>query len=258
MPEGNVTYHGSAFGDIAEEWHKLPTWGKFAVGGLFVAVAGIGYYEYSKNKSSGVTPLGSNAGSPADLSGAGANQYPTAPGGNTGNVPVLPGGICPIFDSSGNLVAFGPCTDATGGTNNGGTPPGGTKPPQPTGTCPPGMHKGKVSGLCKCNEPNMINLGTHCVPKPGTTTQKKSTTQHSGGPAIETMPPQPVGTRQFQRYFTNENGHMETVRHGTAEYATGKSIDRTMPPQPIRGIYPVRPIINNHRRIMPPQLKSKV
>ncbi len=190
--------------------------------------------------------------SPADLSGAGANQFPTVPGGNTGTVPVLPGGICPIYDPNGNTVAFGPCTGATGGTNN---PPGGTMPPQPVGTCPPGMHKGKTSGLCKCNEPNMINMGTHCVPKPGTTTTKKSTTGKSGGLPTGTMPPQPVGKQfQFQRYSTDENGHMVTVRHGVEVTA----LERTMPPQPIRGIYPVRPIINNHRRIMPPQLKGKV
>ncbi len=251
MPEGNVTYHGSAFGDIAEEWHKLPTWGKFAVGGLFVAVAGIGLYEYNKNKSSGVTPSGSSAGSPADLSGAGANQFPTVPGGNTGTVPVLPGGVCPVFDSSGNLVAFGPCTGATGGTNN---PPGGTTPPQPVGTCPPGMHKGKVSGLCKCNEPNMINLGTHCVPKPGTTTQKSTSTKHSGGLPTGTMPPQPVGKPfQFQRYSTDENGHMQTVRHGVEVSAQARSLER-MPPQPI-GIYPIRPIIHNNPLIKGPPIK---
>src|SRR6266568_2087311 len=191
MPEGNVTYHGSAFGDIAEEWHKLPTWGKFAVGGLFVAVAGIGLYEYNKNKSSGVTPSGSSAGSPADLSGAGANQFPTVPGGNTGTVPVLPGGVCPVFDSSGNLVAFGPCTGATGGTNN---PPGGTMPPQPVG-------------------------------KPF----------------------------QFQRYSTDENGHMQTVRHGVEVSAQARSLER-MPPQPI-GIYPIRPIIHNNPLIKGPPIK---
>src|SRR5437773_7336697 len=183
----NVTYHGSAFGDIAEEWHKLPTLGKFAVGGLFVAVAGIGLYEYSRSRST--SPVGASSPS-TDLAGAGANQFPTVPGGNTGTVPVLPGGVCPVSDSSGNLVAFGPCTGATGGTN---------KPPQQVG-CPPGMHKGLNSGQCKCNLPNMVNKGDHCEPKSGTKPPQK---KHSGGPPIGDIP-EPIGEgRQFQRYHIN-------------------------------------------------------
>jgi len=220
----NVTYHGSAFGDVAEEWHKLPTWGKFAVGGLFIAVASIGYYEFSKSKSSGVTPQGGNAGSLGDLSGAGANQFPTVPGGNTGTVPILPGGICPVFDSSGNLVAFGPCTGATGGTN---------KPPSTK--CPAGMHKGATSGQCKCDLPNMVNKGDHCEPK---TSSKK----HSGGLPIGDVSAPVGGGSQFQRYHVNERGHMQAVRH-----STGVSI--------LQQFDDTSPVIKNHPRIMTPQLR---
>ncbi len=237
--------HGSWLGDAASEWRKLPTGGKIAVGLVGLAVIGVGYYEFTKGKSSGISPSGTNAPSGADLSGAGAGQYPTVPGGNTGTVPILPGGVCPIFDSSGNLVAFGPCTGSTSGTNQ---PPGPT--PSPSGDCPTGMHKGKISGLCKCNEKNMINLGDHCIPigSNKTNTASSNTAQQSSD--VSTQRPSlamaSVGgtqfvpsTRQGQRYITNDNGHMQTaVYHGKPGQGNQISVRKppigTMPPNRVR------------------------
>jgi len=196
MPE-NVTYHGSAFGDVAEEWHKLPTWGKFAVGGLFIAVAGIGYYEFSKSKSSGVTPQGSSAGSAADLAGAGANQFPTVPGGNTGTVPVLPGGVCPVFDSSGNLVAFGPCTAPTSTSK---PPPVVKKHPKSN---PPPVHK----------HHHVNNL-----PSTRVASSSHAPTSHASKPKPKPKILSPIaGLTQEQAIGFAGGTHPQTGRTGTGE-----------------------------------------
>lgn len=124
---------GSWVGDTVEEYKKLPTAGKIAAIGGLLLVAGIGYYEYSKGKSSKSGVSGSASPS-TDLSGAGANQYPLVPGGNTGQVPVLPGGLQPIFDGLGNLIGFQPIPPSTTpAPTPGPTPaPGPPKPPKPT------------------------------------------------------------------------------------------------------------------------------
>jgi nucleoid-associated protein YgaU len=77
----------------AEQFKQLPTGGKIAIVGVFVLVAGIGYYEYTKGKSSGI----------------GASSPTTTLGGSTGvgsQLPTLPFGTTALTDANGNPVAF--------------------------------------------------------------------------------------------------------------------------------------------------------
>lgn len=128
MAEEASVHPGSWLGDATEEFKKLPPAGKIAVVAGFILVAGIGYYEYNKSKSTS-SGVSGQASPSTDLSGAGANQYPTVPGGNTGQVPVLPGGLQPLYDPQGNLIGFEPTgtsgTTTTGTTGTGTTTTGG-------------------------------------------------------------------------------------------------------------------------------------
>ena len=112
---------GSWLGDAAEEWKKLPTWGKWTVGIIVLAVIVIALYEMRKNQqasqgaattqAAGDTGLGTSAGGglggTAGSNGA-ASAYPQTSSGATGTVPILPQGVAPVFDANGNLIAFGP------------------------------------------------------------------------------------------------------------------------------------------------------
>lgn len=108
--------------DASTEFKKLPTGGKIAVVGIFVLVAGIGLYQYYKSRNTGTNALGSAANASPSTDLAGASGYPTVPGPTGNQVPVLPGGLSPIFDSLGNLVGWQP------------TPSGSTPTPTPTPT----------------------------------------------------------------------------------------------------------------------------
>lgn len=59
---------GSWVGDTVEEFKQLPIWGKIAVGGVAVLVAGIGIYEYRKKQQTGTSPA-PGSGSASMLSG---------------------------------------------------------------------------------------------------------------------------------------------------------------------------------------------
>jgi hypothetical protein len=51
---------GSWLGDSVEEFKKLPTWGKVAVGAAVLGVAAYGIHTYSKNKASSATSATAN------------------------------------------------------------------------------------------------------------------------------------------------------------------------------------------------------
>ncbi len=117
MPEGekNVTYHGSWVGDVSEEWKKLPLWGKGAAITVAVVVA---YVVYRSRGRTAQQASSSTAGSPT----AGTQS----PFPMVGNLPVLPPGTNPIFDSSGNPIAY-----------QGSPPTGPTSPTTPTAPTAP-------------------------------------------------------------------------------------------------------------------------
>lgn len=106
--------------DASEEFKKLPNGGKIAVVGIFVLVAGIGLYSYYKSRTSGTNALGSAANASPSTDLTGASGFPTVPGPTGNQVPVLPSGLVPIFDSLGNLVGWQPA------------PTGSTPTPTPT------------------------------------------------------------------------------------------------------------------------------
>lgn len=114
----NVTYHGSWVGDTAEEFKKLPTWGKVAAGLLFVVVAYLGYRQYRAGKS-GV----SGAATPStDLTGTGAGG-----GATLGGVPIIPSGYGSVYNpTTGVLEGYQPITPSQPTGNpplQGGNPP---------------------------------------------------------------------------------------------------------------------------------------
>ncbi len=94
MPEGekNVTYHGSWVGDVSEEWKKLPMWGKVAAITVAVVVA----YVVYRSRGRTAQQAASSTAMPGTQS-----PFPMV-----GNLPVLPPGTNPIFDSSGNPIAY--------------------------------------------------------------------------------------------------------------------------------------------------------
>lgn len=106
---------GSWVGDTAEEFKKLPPAGKIAVIGAFIAAAGIGFYEYRKNKSSGATLAAGTTAAGTDPNAGGGLQspFPSIPGANGSSVPVLPSGLQAIFDGQGNLIGWQPAPTPT-------------------------------------------------------------------------------------------------------------------------------------------------
>lgn len=124
MPE--AVHPGSFVGDSIEEFKKLPTWGKFAA----VAVVGIVIYLAirARNAASATNSTG--------LTGSTTTSGTQSPFPMVGNVPLLPPGVNPIYDSSGNLVGY-QSSNNTGTTTNSNTgtvtPPSGTnQQPNPT------------------------------------------------------------------------------------------------------------------------------
>lgn len=110
---------GSWIGDTINEFKQLPTWGKFAVGGIAVAVAGLGWYEYRKKSAAAGNTGAATAG--AALTGGGNLPGTDIPQN------VIGGPGAPIIGPQGPAGAPGP----TGPPGPAGTP-GPTGAPTPT------------------------------------------------------------------------------------------------------------------------------
>src|SRR6266704_4412232 len=112
------------FSDFVTEYKKAPPVGKIAIVGIGVAVAGIGFYEYRKSKtsSSGLSTTAGTASPSTDLSGTNNSQgaVTSLPNSNGGQTPIV-SGLSPLFDALGNLIGWT------------GTPPATNNPP-PSGT----------------------------------------------------------------------------------------------------------------------------
>lgn len=140
-------------GFLGKTTANLPNW---AWGLVIVVGAGIGFIFVKKNASSAtatgaatnastavatpITDMGGQPGvnnAPIDMSGGGQqNPVLTVPGGSGGQVPILPPGYTPIYDSQGNLVGWEP-PGTTPPTQKPPVPPPplpGPKPPQPPPT----------------------------------------------------------------------------------------------------------------------------
>lgn len=140
--ERNV-HPGSWLGDAAEEFKKMPPWGKALAIGAVILVAYLGYRAFAANKSStisGTSQTGSTLSSGDVASGqdtGSGTQSPFAlvPAGPTaGSVPVVPQGLQPVFDGVGNLIGWTPGTTTPASTAASPTPSSTTTT---TGTTPP-------------------------------------------------------------------------------------------------------------------------
>lgn len=110
--------------DLFSEFSNAPPKEKFLIVGVVVAVGGIAYYTYRKQKASGVSPLASTVNNPSTQ-----QQGLQSVGVNGSNVPLLPSGFNPIFGPNGTLVGYqqSPTTPPT--TSNPVTTPPPTTPP---------------------------------------------------------------------------------------------------------------------------------
>ena len=155
MPEDAGIHPGSWLGDAAEEFKKLPTWGKFAIGGvgILVVVLAIRARQSAALSTSGNLPATSSA--PGSSS-----PFPMV-----GNVPLLPSGTNPIYDPSGNLVGYQSGSQAPGGPTappiiggqnqppsnpplQGGNPPSQGPAPSPwTALIPKGQYNGPQGSI---------------------------------------------------------------------------------------------------------------
>ena len=100
-------------GDLIKEFKSAKPPEKVVIVLGIAAVGGIAIYLYRKSFAGG-------AATPATSTAAQGGQQAGFPSTSTG-IPVLPGGVNPVFDPNGNLIAFQP------------SPP----PPAPPPTPPP-------------------------------------------------------------------------------------------------------------------------
>lgn len=126
---------GDMGGFLGKTSAGIPNWGW----GIVIAGGVIVGYFFTKSKAvtnqttSTAVPVTDTSGQP------GVNNAPldqgnpvlTVPGGASGNVPILPPGYTPIYDSNGNLVAFEPP-----GSPPIGTVPTSGSPGSPSGATP--------------------------------------------------------------------------------------------------------------------------
>ena len=149
---------GSFVGDSVEEFKKLPTWGKIALGLVVVAVGGIAIYEHNLAASSSTTPASTGAIGSTSGGGSlfGSSSLPSTPTDTTGvqspfslvpnssgngSSPLIPFGDTPLFDALGNLIGWQqPNPNPTVSTMPPATPPV-VQPPANNPTKPPAIPK---------------------------------------------------------------------------------------------------------------------
>lgn len=85
----------------------------FIVGGGLAALA-IALYIRSQSSASGAgSPAQGATGASLTGGGTSGGGIQTVPGAGTGQVPILPPGLQPIFDNAGNLLGYQPITQST-------------------------------------------------------------------------------------------------------------------------------------------------
>jgi hypothetical protein len=192
MPE-NI-HPGSFVGDSVEEFKKLPTWGKvLAAAGLGLA-AYLGYRAYQSNAASAQSAAAGTAGISSTTAGT-QSPFPMV-----GNLPLLPNNVNPVYDSSGNPIAY----------QQGPTPPPPTPAPNPPPVSggPPGPDAGFV------NRNPLIPSGQYKGPsysnlKPGTSYTYNGTKY--------TLNAGPGG----KLYGTNPQGHQVLLYGPSSLYKSG-------------------------------------
>lgn len=164
---------GSWLGDSVEEFKKLPTWGKIALGvGLAVVIFLFirARQQASANAAvAGASTAGAGTGTMSDMSAGTSSSGSNSPFPMVNGLPVLPTGTNPIYDPNGNLIGYQNQPTPTP-TNNPPTQGGGNPPtnPIPQGTNGPLIPFGSYNG------PSYSNL------KWGTTYNYNGTTYQLG------------------------------------------------------------------------------
>lgn len=183
MAEGTEIHPGSFVGDSVEEWKKLPTWGKIAVG---VALAVVAYLAWRAHNQTAQQAASSTAASP-DTSGTTAGTQSPFPMVN--GLPLLPSNVNPVYDNAGNPVAFQQAplqtpTNPTSPTQTGAPPaPSQPKPgPLPQQPNKPAL---PVSPVVKANRPVSSFAGSHG----NTMNGSGSTTPHITSEVPQNKPP---------------------------------------------------------------------
>lgn len=109
--------------DLMKNIAGIPTWGW----GLIILIGGVGAYFITQHNAQAPTnaanvpatsttpayPTGTSVDSNGNVVDANGNilsglpsPYPTIP---QGQLPILPPGMCPNYDASGNVISFSPC-----------------------------------------------------------------------------------------------------------------------------------------------------
>ncbi len=96
----------SWLGDGVEEFKRLPTWGKYAIGGIALLVVYFGIRAY-QNKGSTSTNISTNGSlQPTSNTGGSQSPFPMVSTSGGSSVPLLPSNTNPLYDPSGGLIGY--------------------------------------------------------------------------------------------------------------------------------------------------------
>ncbi len=95
----------SWLGDGVEEFKKLPTWGKFAIGGIAILVVYLGIRAYQSRGNASTSSIASGSLQPTSNPAGSQQPFPSIASGNT-SVPLLPSSVNPVYDQQGGLVGY--------------------------------------------------------------------------------------------------------------------------------------------------------
>lgn len=181
MAQGDITPPKESSGGIFDEWKKASPKEKLFIGGAIAAVLLIMLYMYNKSKGrSGGVPAG-GAGT-----GGGGGGIQTVPTSSGGQVPILPTGLCPVYNPiTGSLESYAPCGAKTGGTgspNPPTSPPSGKPlpPTKPGTTGKPALPLSPVVRPRPLRQPTTV--ATVASGRGGTTSAPTRTTPVRSGP----------------------------------------------------------------------------
>lgn len=217
MPEDHAA--GSWLGDLTNEWKQAKPGERIIIVGAVVGVGALAWYFYTQNKGAASTTVNApgQQGQGAPAGGGQQAGFPTIP---SGQIPVLPAGINPIYDANGSVVGYGPgaqtppstsATTPTPADTGTGTPPSLTPSPSfgispvptsfgmgsvgngPTTTMTTHKPKAKGNKVVKTYAQMRIN-----PPKPPTPTRTPTGVPIGGGATgygqAQTVPSQSIAT----------------------------------------------------------------
>ncbi len=209
--------------DGIEEFKKLPTGGKVAVAGVFLLVAGVGFYEYRKSQStsSGLSTTASTASPSTDTQAAQQSQLPFLPYGSTA-----------LTDASGTPFAFvNPAPTSTPASTSTGTTTPNPRTPL-LSSLPSNFPKWVLGSTANVNGQlfTLVPGGTpsnpvlYGVPGRVSTQTALNTPIQPGGKQVlyagkggGPMRSRGMGGGVITRYEVKQNGHINAVKYRVNE-----------------------------------------